>query len=798
MKSLSLNQSISRLVIGIVVITCVTILVNVWLVTYQQAQNKLAKDIELAQKVLGEVLENQEELLFTSASVLTEDFGFKQAVATKDNATITSALSNHGKRISADLMAIFSLNGDTIASTVSQTSPNKSEPPTSINISKNLVDLSIKQGGLSTFMTVNSRVFKVILLRIDAPRPMAVALVGFELTPSFIKKLENTTQIQVGLRFNDKLVNKPAVLITNQSKQLSNTQKHVMPVEDLSWQHIAFSRDVLVTQEFVFYENEDIHIDVLLTQDLQTLIIEFSRLTQIISRIIFIAIIVAGIIAILFSSRLAQPIMQLASVAQRISAGDYHQKLDKINGSKEFMHLSDALNNMQDNIRQREKQIIVQTQHDTLTGLYTRYHAGDLIDQALQNDSLKGQGFYAVGINIIGFRDINDVFGYQYGDACLVEIANRVQCLGGLSARLSGGEFLWIPNIDKPQENTTLSDFKLRQIKELLEQPVIYQDVSIALNMVIGTVHCPSQANSAEHLFKLTNIVLDEAQLVPSLMLHYKEAFEQKYLRRVQIITKLKTAISENSADLFLYYQPKLHIESQTVNAVEALIRWIDPVLGFIPPDEFIGIAESAGLISQVTDWVIERAVRDAQHMSMQGVNVRIAINLSAKDITNPYLLDHIDMLLKKANLPNNALSFEITESDLVEDPEQAITYLKDYQKRGYEMAIDDFGTGYSSLAYLKSFPVNTLKIDKSFVTELSHDQDDRDIVETIMQLAKKFRLKVVAEGVEDQQSLNILAQLGCTWVQGFYLCRPIPLNELIIWHKANTQTTWLSKDRIK
>lgn len=793
MKLHSLNQGIFRLVIGLVLLTSLSILINVWVVTYQQAQKKLGKDIELAQKVLGEVLQNQEELLITSASVLTDDFGFKQAVATNDSATITSALVNHGNRISADLMGIFTLSGSTIAST----SKNDLGEPANINqqisLAKPYIRNTLEEGGVSTFLVLNNKVYKVILLRIDAPSPLAIALIGFELTPTFVQRLEDTTQIRVSLQAtpND-ATGLPIIVKSSENNPLNN--KNTLRVDELAWHHIALSTNISVTQSFIFYNNKELNIEVVLTQQLSKLIAEFSALKSNISIIVLASILIAVIVASLYSRKLAQPITELAKVAQRISKGDYQQKIDAKSTSKEFVHLSNAFNNMQQNISEREKQITYQAQHDPLTRLYTRYQAGDVIDQALIKAAANGRGFHSVCINILGFRDINDVFGYQYGDACLVEVARRIQQFGGLSARLSGGEFLWIPHIDTSIENQAINDFKLIQIKELLEQPVLYQDVSIPLKMIIGTVHCPSQAHSAEQLFKLTNIVLDEAKLKPLQMLHYQDEFEQKYVRRLLIITKLKKALAENSSDLFLYYQPKLHLESEKIRSVEALIRWIDPELGFVPPDEFIVLAENAGLISQVTDWVIKRAIRDAQHLLMKNIHVCIAINLSAKDITNPYLLDKIGHLLKEANLSPKALSFEITESDLVEDPKKAIEHLHNFKKQGYELAIDDFGTGYSSLAYLKSFPVDTLKIDKSFVLALSTNQDDRDIVETILQLATKFKLNVVAEGVEDPESLQILAELGCTWAQGFYMCRPIPLADLIEWCKSNEHTKWLTR----
>jgi diguanylate cyclase (GGDEF)-like protein len=792
MKVHSLNQGIFRLVIGLVLLTSLSILINVWVVTYQQAQNKLGKDIELAQKVLGEVLQNQEELLITSASVLTDDFGFKQAVATRDSATITSALSNHGNRISADLMGIFSLSGETIAST----SKNNIDETTTINqqiiLAETFIASTLEEGGVSTFLTLNNKVYKVILLRIDAPSPLAIALVGFELTPTFVQRLEDTTQIQVNLLAKEKTANSLPIVVASQVGHTLNQNKS-LKVDELAWHHIALSTRTSVTQNFVFYDNDELTIEVILIQQLSKLIAEFSALKSNISIIVFASVLIAVAVAFLYSRKLARPITELSRVAQRISAGDYKQQIDAKSKSKEFMHLSSAFNNMQQSISEREKEITYQAQRDPLTQLYTRYHASDVIDQALNKAIKNEKGFHSVGINIIGFRDINDVFGYQYGDACLIELAKRIEVLGGISARLSGGEFLWVPDIDLDEDRQYINDFKLAEIKGLLEQAVQYQGVSIPLQVTLGTVQCPNQADSAEQLLKLTNIVLDEAKLQPSRMLHYQEEFEQKYIRRLLIITKLKQALTENSSDLFLYYQPKLHLESEQVKSVEALIRWIDPELGFVAPDEFIALAENAGLISQVTDWVIQRAIRDAQHMVMKNIHLCIAINLSAKDITNPYLLDKVGDLLRKANLPANAISFEITESDLVEDPKQAIEHLNNFKQQGYELAIDDFGTGYSSLAYLKSFPVDTLKIDKSFVLSLSSNQDDRDIVETIMQLASKFNLNVVAEGVEDARSLQILAELGCTWAQGFFMCRPIPLPDLIEWCHSNEHKKWLS-----
>lgn len=799
MKTRSLHQGIFRLVIGLVILTCLTILLNVWFVSYQQAQNRLAKDIELAEKALTEVLANEEEQLFRSTSVLIQDYGFKRAVALNESATIDSAIVNHGVRIGADLMAVFALDGKMITGTnniSSNSGGSKRAKPDNqtqieniaIQFSEQYVEQTINLGGRSSFLIVNGKIYKVILLSIDAPTPLALALVGFELDIPFIEQLENTTNTHVGLRAKDTI---DEVTISGRPKK-SLQNLTTIEVSDLAWHHVVFSRQVLINQEFEFYKSDNFTIQVILTQRLSKLITEFSSLNQTVSLITFASVIIAFLVAALYSRRLARPISELATIAKQISAGDYGQKISTNQDLQEFTLLSNALENMQENIQERERQITYQVEHDKLTRLFTRYHVGKLIDQRLKEQQNKNWVGQAIGINVKKLNHLNDLYGYDFGDVCLVAIAQRIKKLGGLSAVMAGGEFLWLPNFDNNNEH--ISQLALLEIKKSLEIPITHKDINISFKLAMGEVHYPKQAHSAEQLFKRTNIVLDEAKQYSHQVLQYQEIFEQKYIRRVQIISKLKRAILDDSQSLSLHYQPKLHIPTQQINAVEALIRWIDADLGFVPPDEFIGIAENAGLIGQVTEWVVKRAIRDAKYLSQEKLKICIAINLSANDISNPYLLDSIREQLKSANLTESALSFEITESDLVEDVNKAITHLEAFKQQGYELAIDDFGTGYSSLAYLKSFPVDTLKIDKSFILKLSEDKNDQDIVETIMQLANKLSLSVVAEGVEDLESLKILSDLGCTWAQGYYLCKPIPLNEFISWTERNTTTTWLEK----
>ena len=218
------------------------------------------------------------------------------------------------------------------------------------------------------------------------------------------------------------------------------------------------------------------------------------------------------------------------------------------------------------------------------------------------------------------------------------------------------------------------------------------------------------------------------------------------------------------------------------VCSMEALIRWNNKTLGFVPPDEFITIAEQAGLIEQVTTWVMQRTIADLSYFRQKGYGFTVAMNLSTQDIQNKPLLDKLVSILTDAALSPDALELEITESDLVADASLAIENLNALTSRGFHFAIDDFGTGYSSLAYLKNLPVDTIKIDKSFILSLAIDDNDKQIVHTVLGLATAFDLKVVAEGVEDEMSLNILKEWGCDIAQGYFISRPLAKDALEEW----------------
>ncbi|WP_269520694.1 GGDEF domain-containing phosphodiesterase [Alteromonas sp. BMJM2] len=775
MKSYSLNQHVFRLAAGLVLLSTLAILLSVWSSTTEHAKRELAESLEVARYVVAEVFSNREEQLFTNARVLTDDFGFKSAVASQDNATITSTLENHGNRVGADMMALLSLSGSITSSTSEGLQSGQQFPH------PQLVQNALQQGGENAFIVVNNELYQVLLLLVEAPNPIAIAAIGFKIDEPVLARLKSITLSDVAIvaEEKDSIVFRQSTL-----SEAQENYKRVNGVDELSWlSFIPSNQTQLITQYIPLSSDSETKITLELSESAQTLLAEFAKLQKQISIIAALLLAISLIIAALFAKRISRPLRRLSTISQEIAAGKYNQKTFVASHTTEIAALSDSFQSMQSNIQMREEQIQFQASHDLLTGLVNRYHIADVINTKLYNK----ESFDVIGINILSFRNVNDVFGYSNGDLCLHTLAGRLDKLGGMAARLNGGEFLWIPE-------SRLSNNELAAIQAELEAPIYAESVVITLKLSFGELHCPEDADDPSTLLKRLAITLDHARHLPEHRVRYSPNFDAEYTRRISIITELKQALHRDSPELSLVYQPKLSLDTGSISHAEALMRWTSKTLGFVGPDEFILVAEQAGLIGAVTDWVIKRAINDTKTLVDNDVEVCVAINLSAKDILNKSLLPQIKSRIAEAGLSPTQLAFEITESDLVSDAQGVYSELGLYREAGFTLAIDDFGTGYSSLSYLKSLPVNELKIDKSFVLNLDKNQSDQQIVKTIIDLAHNFDLKVIAEGVETLPSLSLLNQWGCNYAQGYFISRPVPVEQFMQWYKDNKKTDWLSQ----
>lgn len=471
----------------------------------------------------------------------------------------------------------------------------------------------------------------------------------------------------------------------------------------------------------------------------------------------------------------------LRSMLVRLASGDASDQQALFSAGAHRHPIGSALLHFLQSVQRREQQLLKLTKKDLLTTFDTQNGSVSLVTEELQKS---GSPFDAIAVRINNLRTINDMYGFEHGDNCIKEVVYRLSRIKGRGIRMDSGDLLLLS-----QAKSGKAD--LNALLEALLHPVLSSGMNISMDVSIGIVKCPVQADSAETLFRRAWLALEQACHSRSHIQYYHTDLDKSYLRRLLIIAELESVFKGRDSEFSLFYQPKVNLDTGLVEAAEALIRWHNPVLGHVFPDEFISLAEQTGLLPKISFWVINQAIRDLVVFREKGISISVSVNVSAQDITDTTLLEYSVNLLKANELDPSRLCFELTESQLLMDPDLAISRLCEFRKHGFRVSVDDFGTGYSSLAYLKRLPIDELKIDKSFVLQLDTQPDDQSIVQTILALAKRFHLSVVAEGVEVPTSLLMLQQWGCQWVQGYLVSRPLSQAQFIEWFCSEDSHAW-------
>ncbi len=418
--------------------------------------------------------------------------------------------------------------------------------------------------------------------------------------------------------------------------------------------------------------------------------------------------------------------------------------------------------------------------HDALTGLPNRALLQRRL-AALLGDG--GTGRTPAGAVVIldlnGFKDVNDTLGHQQGDLLLVEVGARLRgCVpaDGLVVRLGGDEFAVL--LDGADEATALGVG--RRILEELRTPVLLDGVEVEVSASLGVALSPHHATDPAALLKRADVAMYEAKRTGEGLRLYEAHLDPNDVNRLALVAELRTALT--TEDIQVHVQPQARTEDGRVRSVEALVRWNHPTRGRISPDEFIPVAERSGLIGVLTTRVLDASLAAVARWRRAGQDLTIAVNLSSRSLLDPGLVDEVAQLLRHHEVPPAALTLEVTEGSVMADPTRAISLLRELRQLGVRLSVDDFGTGYSSLSYLQRLPIDEVKIDKSFVTDMLHRPGDTSIVRAIADLGRNLGLDVVAEGVEDRATWDALAELGVHLVQGWHLARPMPVDALLPW----------------
>ncbi|BAU49833.1 diguanylate cyclase [Sulfurifustis variabilis] len=382
-------------------------------------------------------------------------------------------------------------------------------------------------------------------------------------------------------------------------------------------------------------------------------------------------------------------------------------------------------------------------------------------------------------IDITRFREINEALGMQQANLLLKAVAGRLCAVlkpSEFIARMRGDEFA----VFVPCDRVACAEQVVARIREALDERFTIGSLSLDLDTSIGVALYPEDGREVDALVRSADMALQHAKQSGAAWALYDPAHDQNTARRLALAADLREAIERGN--LLLYYQPKVDVRTAKPCGVEALTRWRHPQQGMIRPDEFITLAEQTGLIAPLTEWVLETAIRQVHAWQEDGMRLPVAVNLSARNLLDATLPDKIKALCAKWGIKKGLLELEITESMIMADPARALALVTRLHKLGIPLYIDDFGTGYSSLGYLKKLPVDAIKIDKSFVLDMLMSKDSATIVRSIISLAHALGLKVVAEGVENENIWKKLQALRCDAAQGYYFGRPLALEELTGW----------------
>ncbi len=455
----------------------------------------------------------------------------------------------------------------------------------------------------------------------------------------------------------------------------------------------------------------------------------------------------------------------------------------------EFNSLIEAQKKAARQVKVKQQYLEFAAHHDPLTHLPNRLMFEDALKGTIA-DAMTGQLNFAVFlVDLDNFKFFNDQYGHLVGDKMVAEVGNRLRTMmrdQDLVARLDGDEFVVI---QKDVDNRAAAEEVAKRLMSVATQPYEYRGFTLKASVSVGISCYPQDVNSFEDADALGEEIVNNASVAlqesksngKNQYQLFNESMRSRLTARLRLEQDLKLALQEGQFEV--YFQPKININTRAITGSEALVRWKHPTNGYISPEIFVPVAEEAGMIIELGEWILRTACKATYELQQSGYpGLNVAVNISAVQFTDGNLLPLVNKALKDSKLNPEYLELEITESAVMHDPEEVINSLHQLSEFGMRLAIDDFGTGYSSLAYLKRFPVDTLKIDRAFITDISNDNDDVAIVAAVLGLGKHFNMKVVAEGVEDEEQLQFLKAQGCDIAQGFYISKPMNIIDYREW----------------
>ena len=737
--------------------------------------NQLAEEqMNVGERVFVNLLQHNTQSLKQATQVLAADFGFRDAVASNDAETIKSALESYQGRIHAQVAYYISNSEELVIGTVDGNFENDAREDVRQAISQN-------QNGTLKFDIVDGKPYQLITVPVKAPDVIGWIVMGFAVDGRLADQIKQLTHLDVA--FLQKTAQRDWQLTSGTgTNRLSNVL--VKTVSDVYRQKLSLHKVDLQGQTYhlkirSLHETKDEVLLVVLQGSVAPFTHDLNELFQSMVVLTFVGVLIFAALIWYVSRKTTEPIAELVKNADEIAMGNYEKEIH-VNSTDEVGYLGKALNSMREAVLQRTLRIQRLAFNDELTGLSNRLAFTQGLSQSIIRHAETQQSLSVIVINIHRFKPINKTLGRDFGDDLLRHVGQvlkqNVFSEDDVVARLDADGFAVLLQHTDQAKATKYAE----KINRIFDMPVNVQGQAIDVRIAIGIALYPEHGVSEEALLNHAETALHESKIKKADWIVYNTALEIDQSETLTLISDLKEAIQKDQ--LLLYIQPKIDVKTRKTLGGEALIRWVHPEKGMIFPDQFIPFAEQTGIISEITNWMLQRACQVLADYRSQGLYMSLAVNLSTRDLNNMQLPEQIEALLKTHRLDAKALKLEITEGSLMQDPERAETVVRKLAMMGLHLAIDDFGTGYSSLAYLRQLPVQELKIDRSFVMFMDKNAGDASIVKSTIDLAHNLGLTVVAEGIENEEVLGQLAKLGCNEGQGYFIGKPMPEKDFSIW----------------
>ena len=713
------------------------------------AEREVQRQLDVGSSVFSRLLESNRRQLTQAAQAVAADYGFREAVATRDTDTLVSVLENSGKRIGAAMVVLTSLDGEVIAASGLHI---KAGAPFPLSNEQR----STMAGDSATSLILdNGRIYQLVTVSVRSPLPVAWIAMGFELDDKAARELADITGLAVTLSVN--------------------SGGHWTDVVSTLPVGTARQSDV-VTRRIEMSKWGNAEVVAILSRSLADARAPFERLTNVLFLIAAVSLVASALAAFWLARNITRPLQDLTRAVDQMRAGTYGVPL-KVHRGDELGVLAEGLQLMQTAVQSRDQSIRRLAYEDSLTGLMNRTAFSAALDQALTQAG--GAPIAVAVINLDRFRRINEHLGYSVGDAVLTKMAARLAAVPSVNsavARLAADQFA---SFTRLRDAAGLQAWGTSLVMALAD-PVFVEAQPIDITATLGLALTTDGVGSTDDLMRCADLALEHARREKRALAVYEEALKPAARDQLSLLGELRHAVEHD--ELRLFFQPKIELKTGRVTGAEVLLRWQHPTRGLLSPAEFIPFAEQTGFIRRLTRWTLDHAIEQGAEWRRAGKALALAVNISADDIGDARLDSRVAAMLTRHQLPPALLTLELTESGFIEDFTRALRMLDAIAALGVSLSIDDFGTGYSSLSHLARMPVHEVKIDRSFVQGLESDPEFAPVVRSAIDMGHSLGLKVVAEGIETEESAVRLRDFGCDIAQGYWYAKPMPLAAFESW----------------